>query len=106
MVDKLDNTLPEISKLCVYLQSNYNALFNTPEDDDEGMLNVEFVLLQLLKIAKVNDYSDEVGRRRMLGLLRKVSCRSLFLIEKKSFFPLLQVSSSSCRSRQSTSCLR
>ena len=58
--------MPEVTKLCVYVQEAYNQLQHLQEAAELK----EFVVLQLLQLAQVLDYSDEVGRRRMLALSR------------------------------------
>ena len=64
--------MPEVTKLCVYVQEAYNQLQHLQEqpDQEEAAELKEFVVLQLLQLAQVLDYSDEVGRRRMLALSR------------------------------------
>lgn len=47
----------------------YNDLWQQAPKETEG--DYEFVVGQLLDIAKCLDYADEVGRRKMFVLLRK-----------------------------------
>ena len=41
-------------------------------DEEEDTVEQEFIVEQLLHIAKTSDYSDEVGRRKMYALLREM----------------------------------
>jgi condensin complex subunit 3 len=56
---------------------------NDDDDDDEDRetkaINSEFVLGELLRLALHLDYSDEIGRRKMFGIVSK--CIALFLDE-------------------------
>ncbi|KAJ1551085.1 hypothetical protein HK405_015202, partial [Cladochytrium tenue] len=48
------------------------ALATVRPEDELKQLHAEFVLRQLLLLAEFQDYSDEIGRRRMVASLRKV----------------------------------
>lgn len=50
---------------------HYNELWQQAPKETEG--DYEFIVAQLLDIAKCLDYADEVGRRKMFVLLRKYS---------------------------------
>ena len=57
MEDQLDQCMPEITKLCVHLQTAYNQLQSllTQTDQDEAADLQEFIVLQLLMLAKVRE---------------------------------------------------
>ena len=75
----IEEKMPEVTKLAFFLQSYTNDLFecirrnhDTREGDEEkDTVEQEFIVEQLLHIAKTLDYSDEVGRRKMFALLRE-----------------------------------
>ena len=75
--DALVEKLPEVTRLAYLLQSNINALsdliqrINVDDDADEDSAHQEFIVEQLLQIALTLDYSDEIGRRTMFGLMRE-----------------------------------
>lgn len=75
--DELQEKLPEVTRLAFLIQSNVNSLVNmvqkvaTGEDVDEECVQQEFIVEQLLHIARTLDYSDEVGRRTMFSLMRE-----------------------------------
>ena len=39
---------------------------------DEDKVLLEFILVQLLRLGKILDFADEMGRRRMFTLLREM----------------------------------
>ena len=72
-------TMPEVTKLAFFLERyitdladrlRQNSMKGEGEDEDETV-EQEFVVEQLLHIAKTLDYADEVGRRKMFALLRE-----------------------------------
>lgn len=74
----IEEKMPEVTKLAYFLQRYTNSLVdvlrsNSKKDEGEEYDTVEreFVVEQLLQIAKTLDYSDEVGRRKMFALLRE-----------------------------------
>lgn len=75
----VEEKLPEVTKLAFYLQRSCNNLVDgirkaaEAEDGEEEDATVEqeFIVEQLLHIARTLDYSDEVGRRKMFSLLRE-----------------------------------
>ena len=75
--DVLTEKLPEVTRLAFLLQSNINALAEliqkiaVEEDAEEDSVHQEFIVEQLLHIALTLDFSDEVGRRTMFGLMRE-----------------------------------
>ena len=75
--DSLVDKLPEVTRLAFLLQSNINNLAEViqniavEEDAEEDSVHQEFIVEQLLQIALTLDYSDEVGRRTMFGLMRE-----------------------------------
>ena len=76
----VEEKMPEVTKLAFFLQRYINDLvqclrrnFGRCEgDEEEDTVEQEFIVEQLLHIAKTLDYSDEVGRRKMFALLREV----------------------------------
>lgn len=76
--DLIEEKMPEVTKLAFFLQRYTNDLVDILrsndtriEGDEEDTVEQEFVVEQLLQIAKTLDYSDEVGRRKMFALLRE-----------------------------------
>ena len=74
-----EEKIPEVTKLAFYIQQQTKTLIdclrrNTSkeETEEEDTVEQEFVVEQLLHIAKTLDYSDEVGRRKMFSLLREL----------------------------------
>jgi condensin complex subunit 3 len=79
----VEEKMPEVTKLAFFLQRYTKNLVDCLyrnhtryEGDEEGegeedTVEQEFVVEQLLYIAKTLDYSDEVGRRKMFTLLRE-----------------------------------
>ncbi|KAJ2464303.1 chromosome condensation complex Condensin, subunit G, partial [Coemansia sp. RSA 2322] len=68
--DQTDKHLPEVMKLAQLLES-FGAKLEA-ETDDEMRPDMEFIIHQLLLIAKMSDFPDELGRRQMLTLMRKM----------------------------------
>jgi condensin complex subunit 3 len=78
----IEEKMPEVTKLAFYLQRYTTVLVDAlkrvatqeiTEDvaEEEDTVEQEFIVEQLLHIAKSLDYSDEVGRRKMFTLLRQ-----------------------------------
>lgn len=75
----VEEKMPEVTKLAFYLQRYTNNLVdclrrnNAREEteEEEDTVEQEFIVEQLLHIAKTLDYSDEVGRRKTFALLRE-----------------------------------
>ena len=74
----VEEKMPEVTKLAFYVQRYTNNLVDTlrrnnvsGEDDEQDTVEQEFIVEQLLHIAKSLDYSDEVGRRKTFDLLRE-----------------------------------
>ena len=74
----VEEKMPEVTKLAFFLQRYINSLVDSllrnsqgNEGEEEDTHEQEFIVEQLLHIAKTLDYSDEVGRRKMFGLLRE-----------------------------------
>ena len=74
-----EEKIPEVTKLAFVIQQYTKDLIdclrrnNTREEsEEEDTVEQEFIVEQLLHIAKTLDYSDEVGRRKMFGLLREL----------------------------------
>ncbi|KAJ1951758.1 chromosome condensation complex Condensin, subunit G, partial [Linderina pennispora] len=68
--DRMDQHLPEAMKLA-QLMEVFGAKLEAATDD-ESRPDIEFVIHQLLLIAKMSDFPDELGRREMLTLMRKM----------------------------------
>lgn len=62
--------MPEVTRLAFYIQKYTNAYFENIDEDAKQEL--EFIVEQLLQIALVMDFGDEIGRRKMFGLLRSI----------------------------------
>jgi condensin complex subunit 3 len=62
--------MPEVTRLAFYIQKYTNAYFENVDEDAKQEL--EFIVEQLLQIALVMDFGDEIGRRKMFGLLRSI----------------------------------
>lgn len=75
----VEERMPEVTKLAFFLQRYTNNLVECLRrnhdryegDEEEDTVDQEFIVEQLLHIAKTLDYSDEVGRRKMFALLRE-----------------------------------
>ncbi|KAI4155300.1 MAG: hypothetical protein LQ341_000212 [Variospora aurantia] len=74
-----EEKMPEVTKLAFFLQRYTNDLVNrmrynnamTESEEQEDTVEKEFIVEQLLHIAKALDYTDEIGRRKMFSLLRE-----------------------------------
>ena len=79
----IENYLPEASKFCALIQYHHQLNLKTNDNEDEeeeeeeerprSNRNTEFVLMQLLKLTRQLDMSDEVGRKFLSLLLRDMS---------------------------------
>ena len=86
----VDERIPEVSRLAYYLHRHINTLMQRKreapstsaqggesgsaevnEEEDDAAIEQEFIVEQLLHIAKTLDYSDEAGRRKMFALMRE-----------------------------------
>jgi len=77
----VEEKIPEVTKLAFYLQRYITVLVEalkrvalqeiTEDEEEEDTVEQEFIVEQLLHIARTLDYSDEVGRRKMFALLRQ-----------------------------------
>ncbi|KAI1007944.1 Condensin complex subunit 3 [Podosphaera aphanis] len=77
----IEEKMPEVTRLALYLQRYFQNLLETMEknvqhessddEDEENTVEQEFIVEQLLYIARTLDYSDEAGRRKMFALLRQ-----------------------------------
>jgi condensin complex subunit 3 len=89
-VSRQESALPVVTFLAFKIQSAYNALLgriqelseirqqtaqNEDEDEeiDEKQEEMEFLIGEMLKLAVHLDYADEIGRRKMFGLVRESS---------------------------------
>lgn len=71
MAGVLEEKMPEVTKLALYLQRYINKLVAAISSEDEEAPELEFVVTQMLMIAARTDYGDEIGRRKMFALLRE-----------------------------------
>ncbi|KAH8805911.1 nuclear condensing complex subunit [Xylogone sp. PMI_703] len=79
--EALIEKMPEVTKLAYYLQRYTHSLVEAIKrvasqevaegEEEEDTVDQEFIVEQLLHIARTLDYSDEVGRRKMFALLRQ-----------------------------------
>ena len=76
----VEEKMPEVTKLAFYVQRYTNNLVDCLRrnsaraqggEEEEDTVEQEFIVEQLLHIAKTLDYSDEVGRRKTFALLRE-----------------------------------
>ena len=75
----VEEKMPEVTKLAFILQRNTNTLIErlrrnnvqSEPSTEQDTVEQEFVVEQLLHIARTLDYTDEVGRRKMFALLRE-----------------------------------
>ena len=75
----VEEKLPEVTGFGFFLEREMNKLVETmraaatgEDDEAEGeAAQCEFIVEQLLHLALTLDYSDEVGRRKMFGLMRE-----------------------------------
>lgn len=65
---QFDKVVPEVVRHAFYIQK-YSNIMQQAEEEDRP--EAEFIVTQLLMIARLLDYADEIGRRKMFGLLRK-----------------------------------
>ncbi|KAJ1666368.1 chromosome condensation complex Condensin, subunit G [Coemansia sp. RSA 1813] len=68
--DKIDKHLPDAMKLAQMLESLGARLES--EAEEEVRPDYEFIIHQLLLVARMSDFPDEIGRREMLTLMRKM----------------------------------
>jgi condensin complex subunit 3 len=84
LLDMLEMKMPEVTKFAFLLEIQINKLVECvrgaasggPDGDgdeemEEESVQREFVVEQMLHMAISFDYSDEVGRRKMFGLMRE-----------------------------------
>lgn len=75
----VEEKMPEVTALAFFIQKYTNHLVECLRrdrsgyegDEEENTVEQEFIIEQLLHIAKTLDYSDEVGRRKMFAFLRE-----------------------------------
>lgn len=63
---KLEDKMPELTKLGFFIEHYFTLLEQEHENIDS-----QFIMEQLLLIAETYDYADEVGRRKVLAILRE-----------------------------------
>lgn len=75
----VEEKMPEVTKLAIFLQRSINSLIESIRganevgegEEEDLIIEQEFIAEQLLHIAQSLDYSDEVGRRKMFALARE-----------------------------------
>lgn len=75
-----EEKMPEVTKFAFFLQRYTNDLINcirynnamVEGQEEEDTVEREFIVEQLLHIAKALDYTDEIGRRKIFSLLREI----------------------------------
>jgi condensin complex subunit 3 len=86
-VTRQEAALPVVTFFAFKIQSSYNVLLERIQElsatrqesaeigeeevIDEKQEETEFVIGEMLKLAVHLDYADEIGRRKMFGLVRK-----------------------------------
>ncbi|KAG8932901.1 hypothetical protein FRC01_011776 [Tulasnella sp. 417] len=89
---RVESSLPVVTALAFKIQHCYNTLLelskemeaqdredsmevdgDSQADREERRSSMEFTVAQLLKLAVNLDYSDEIGRRKMFGLVREMT---------------------------------
>lgn len=84
LIDMLEIKMPEVTKFGFLLEIQLNGLVECvrqaasggpdgdgDEEAEEESVQREFIVEQMLHMALSFDYSDEVGRRKMFGLMRE-----------------------------------
>ncbi|GJJ68327.1 condensin complex subunit 3 [Entomortierella parvispora] len=66
---QFEKAVPEVTRHAFYIQKYSNMM---QEAEEENRPEAEFIVTQLLMIAKLLDYADENGRRKMFNLLREM----------------------------------
>ncbi|KAF9348848.1 hypothetical protein BGX34_002209 [Mortierella sp. NVP85] len=66
---QFEKAIPEVTRHAYHIQKYSNIM---QEADEEDRPEAEFIVTQLLMIAKLLDYADENGRRKMFNLLREM----------------------------------
>jgi condensin complex subunit 3 len=77
---------PVVTALGFFIQAEWTklvVLLEAEERDEEGELEQEFVVSELVGIAVNVDYGDEIGRRKMFELMRELSPRNGFPKERR-----------------------
>ncbi|KAF8494799.1 nuclear condensing complex subunit [Gautieria morchelliformis] len=86
---RLESSLPVVTALAFKIQAAYNRLLEQIQADEEARLlgkyneeeqeaneearaDQEFVIGEMLRLAVNLDYADEIGRRKMFGLVREM----------------------------------
>ena len=80
---RLEATLPVVTSVAFGIEKSYKSLGDMCSEDDSNIdeaerikredkiFDKEFVVAELLKLAIHLDYSDEIGRRKMVQLVRE-----------------------------------
>jgi condensin complex subunit 3 len=83
-------SIPVVTAIAFHVQETYNALLGLMQEEEEAkmlgddgkdneesdqreedMAKKELVLCELLRMAVKLDYADEIGRRKMFGVIRE-----------------------------------
>ena len=78
---RLEKVLPVVTAHAFRIQEAYNTLLDVLDGaetggEDEAVVEHEFILAELLRIALNLDYADEIGRRRLEQFVRKYNIYS------------------------------
>ncbi|KIJ25339.1 hypothetical protein M422DRAFT_38823 [Sphaerobolus stellatus SS14] len=85
--NRLESSLPVVTALAFKIQAAYNDLLeqiqgyeearvlgeiteDEQEPNEEAKTHQEFIIAEMLRLAASLDYGDEIGRRKMFGLVR------------------------------------
>ena len=95
--ERLEQSLPVVTALAFHIQAQYNSLLallevldepDLSEDDrvdgEQNVIEKEFIIKEMMKLAVELDYSDETGRRKMRGLARESSSLPFLTVPRRS----------------------
>ena len=78
--EKLEPLIPDTPVVCATIQKHLGlhiASVRDGGDDADGDSEDSFITLQLLKLARLADFSDEAGRKQCLALLHNMLCSAM-----------------------------
>jgi len=82
MTERWEEAMPPVTALAFRIQKHFNSMIDELEKDgeeNEAQREQSRIVSLLLDIALHADYADEIGRRKMFGLLREMMSHSLLL---------------------------
>lgn len=68
LTEELELIIPELSAFCNYI-CEFIALISSNQHEEWEKPNQKFILLQLFEITEKYDLSDEVGRKKLQGII-------------------------------------